>query len=160
MKALTVVVQITTVLGLGVVIFQIWQTNRWNRRVSNFNFINTEISAGLEQKARKAIEAAGIVFQYEPRWSLNKDEAGLLILDHDTAFAINHFLNDYENLCLAFQANILDKDMFARAHAGRLIFWHRILRSYIDEARVRYGDPDIWIDFVRTAERFQERASP
>jgi hypothetical protein len=152
MRVLEIIAQITTILGLGVIIFQIWMTTRWNRRVSNFNFINTEVSARLELDARHAIESAGVTFQHTAGWGLSDDEAKRLIADLETAFAINQFLNDYENLCAAFQVGILDKGMFRRVHAGRLVFWHRILAAYIAAARVEYGDPKIWIDFVTTAD--------
>jgi hypothetical protein len=67
-RVLEIIVHITTILGLAVIIFQIWSTNLGNRRVSNFNFINTETAAKLELNARHAIEGAGIEFQHTTSW--------------------------------------------------------------------------------------------
>jgi hypothetical protein len=68
---------------------------------------------------------------------------------------INQFLNDYQNLCAAYQANILDKGMFRRVHSGRLLFWYRILEEYLAQARVQYGDPRNWSDFAATAAKMR-----
>ena len=155
MSGLEITTQITTIVGLAVVIFEIWQTGRWNRRVSNFNFINTEVSAKLELEARRAIETAGIAFEHTPGWRLTSADAEKLIGDREASFAINQFLNDYQNLCAAYQASILDKRMFRRVHSGRLLFWYRILEEYLTQARVQYGDPQIWSDFATAAAKLR-----
>lgn len=146
-----IIAQFATILGLIVIIFQIRQTTKWNRRASNYNFLNTEISAKLEIEVRRKIESVGIIFQYGSSWQLTEQDCKQLISNHDTAFSINQFLNDYQNLCAAFQENILDKKMFKKIHSGRLLFWYNILSNYINEAKTLYKDTEIWGDFVETA---------
>ncbi|MEE1885346.1 DUF4760 domain-containing protein [Pedobacter flavus] len=148
-----ILAQITTILGLAVIIFQIRQTTKWNRRASNYNFINTEITAKLESEARKKIEDLKISFRYGSDWQLTNEECKKIINNHDAAFSINQLLNDFQNLSAAYQENLLDRKMFKKIHSGRQIFWYRILSNYIEEAKYYYADKNIWKDFVETSKQ-------
>lgn len=106
---LEVAVQISTLVGLAMVGLQVWSNNRWNRRVSNFNFIDTATTGSLELNARRAIEDRGIAFRPVAGWSINDVEASSLFENRDSSFAVNQFPNDLNNLCVAYRFGILDK---------------------------------------------------
>lgn len=143
-------------LGLISLIFLIKQykkDNHWKKLESSYNFIDIGDELNLQERLYQVYEKLQVYSFPESCKPLSAEEVNLIRSNSEATLLTNMFLNHLQNLCIAYTFELVNEDVFNNIHAGRISWWHTILKPYIDQRKEDYLNPTIWNDFEKIAEK-------
>lgn len=143
--------------GVAILIYQLWDAHGWRKKESAYNFADVGDAALLQERLYGVLqEFAGYTF---PERCVPLDEGAVARISSDgsATFVVNTFLNYLQNLCTAHELGLVSERSFHAIHAGRVVWWYRILRPYIEDRRVAYHNRDIWRVFEERARQEEPR---
>lgn len=149
---------IFTTSGIVTVIIMVYQYRmdaKWNKLQSKFNFIDLADSAAIQEKLYHVLEKIKCYSFPEDCVPLSESNINEILSNREYTFVTNMFLNDLNNICIALKFDLLNENVFKSSHVGRILWWYEILLPYIKACQTRYRNPEIWIDFVSTAEKYR-----
>lgn len=151
---------ILTSVGLGSLVLVWWQIKQatlWNRFNQN-TVITSKPSTESEAKTVAAFKAHGIDFD-DVRYNhkLSESEAQSLLDDKNATNAIKLYLNEFEEMCAAIRVGAVDPDFAYALKYLQVTRLYRNLVSYIDAVRKKFNDTDIYVEFQKVAELWEDR---
>lgn len=150
-----------TCSGIATIVIMVRQYRsdaRWNRLQSKYNFIDVAESAAIQERLNLVLETVDGYVYPEVCQPLTQAQVNQIASARESTFVVNTFLNDMNNVCTALKFGLLDERVFKSSHAGRILWWYKVLLPYIESARVRYHNAEIWQDFVETAQKYAQWA--
>lgn len=135
-------VAIATVIALTL---QLRQSTRIARRASNLNFLSEIDSNRIESELDAALMEVGIGSTAERRGTpFSSEEVATILADPKTCGAMNMMVNHLENIAIAEEFQLVDREIWKRVHRSRLVWWAQMVREYIIQARRAYSDDGMW----------------
>lgn len=142
--------------GVAILIYQLYDAHGWRKKESAYNFADVGDTAALQERLYGVLgEFADYTFpeRCEP---LTPAHIERISADATATFVVNTFLNYMQNLCTAYDLGLVSPQSFRVIHAGRVVWWYRILAPYIADRRVTYHNAEIWRVFEERP-RVEER---
>lgn len=149
--------------GVAILIYQLWDAHGWRKKESAYNFADVGDTAALQERLY-AVLAEFADYRFPERCEpLTAAHIERISADATATFVVNTFLNYMQNLCTASDLGLVSPRSFQVIHAGRVVWWYRVLSPYIADRRITYHNPDIWRVFedrARQEARHFPTASP
>ncbi len=148
--------------GLVALLFAIYQylkNSKWNKLQSKFNFIDIDETESLHKKLEAILKESSVTLIHTPATPMTKAQIESLVATNDGSFTLNSWCNHFQNICAAYQFELVSPGVFKRVHAFRVIHWWKILSPYVNRQRTQLGDPTLWGDFDSVAENWMEKLS-
>lgn len=130
--------------GVAILIYQLYDAHGWRKKESAFNFADVGDTAALQERLYQVL---GTFADYrfpercEPITPVHLER---IAADATATFVVNSFLNYLQNLCTAYELGLVSSRSFEAIHAGRVVWWYRVLQPYIAFRRVSYHNATIW----------------
>lgn len=143
--------------GVAILIYQLYDAHGWRKKESAYNFADVGDTAALQERLYVVLgEFADYTFpeRCEP---LTPVHIARISADPTATFVVNTFLNYMQNLCTAYDLGLVSPRSFQVIHAGRVVWWYRILAPYIADRRVTYHNAQIWCVFEERARAEEAR---
>lgn len=142
-------------ISLFLLLYQIRQTNLWNKLRSEHNF-NQPSHLKVNKQLLEAAKEAGVDLNGRLT-AINDDELKKIVGSDETFYLLTMCLCDFKNICAAINIGAADKDLTYATHSHRSVSTYKAYKPVIDFLRKRDKDDEIYIELEKVALEFEEK---
>ncbi|GFZ92845.1 hypothetical protein GCM10011531_25870 [Aquaticitalea lipolytica] len=150
---LNFIISLTGLVSLVLLIIQYKKDNAWKRLQSTYNFIGIGEELELQERLYSVYHKLNIYPFPEVCKPFTKKEVKLIRNDLEATLVTNMFLNHLQNLCTAYEFELVDEKVFYSIHSNRICWWYTILEPYIAQRKIDYKNPKIWFEFEQISNK-------
>ncbi|WP_299871700.1 DUF4760 domain-containing protein [uncultured Cocleimonas sp.] len=150
---LQLLVSFVGVVGLVLLWYQIRLTHQWNKANSQHALLSNLPDEDHEKRFWKIIEDLDV----EENGALTKESADKIYSNSDHWVCVKQFLNKFEQLCAAVNAQTIDDNYAYSVHSARITDTYHKFKNYIIYSREKAEDDEIYIELEVVASRWHER---
>ncbi|WP_413664773.1 DUF4760 domain-containing protein [Microbulbifer sp. CNSA002] len=141
------------VVGIILLWYQIKSTHQWNKASSQHALLSNLPNQDHEATVWKIVDN----LEKSEDGSITENASKEIYSDIDTWTCIRFFLNKFEQLCAAVNANALDDSYAYSVHSAKVTNIFQKFRNYIEFSRIRLNDDEIYIELEVVASRWHQR---
>ncbi len=145
------IIQALGLIGVGLIVYQIYNTNKWNKLKETINFSNNGIALQIEKDLYELQDDKIIDFE---KSKITESELNTIWNNPSQKRKVVEFLNLLEDISGAYNLGAFNKDYAYTMFSSKIEFHFKYFESFIEKIRIERKDSSLFLELEKLANEF------